>query len=50
MGKTRRKKFFLGSSERISRNRAKGPSTFLSGQLRNSAIHWIGILENSIAY
>lgn len=28
MGKTRRKKSFLGSSERISRNKAKGPSTF----------------------
>lgn len=49
MGKTRRKKSFLGSSERISRNRAKGPSTFLSGQLHDSAIHWTGTLENSIA-
>lgn len=49
MGKTRRKKSFLDSSERISRNRAKGPSTFLSGQLHDSAIHWTGTLENSIA-
>lgn len=47
MSKTRGKKSFLGSSERIGRNRAKGSSTFASGQLHDSAIHWNSILENS---
>lgn len=45
MGKTRGKKSFLGSSERIGRNKATGH--FASGQLHDSAIHWNSILENS---